>query len=257
MSSISYQDKTIRARLARKVEDIKEQWLQELALSDEWKAPIIIRLLTIRPPNAPRITTGIYESDSHELKIQIDIYEPTVVQSADFDIEVYRALCLEYGYRKSSPQTGKAVSQPPAWLLEGLYEQAMSKDQGLPAELYDSIIKQGPPPKLEAFLKERPFFLDATSRAIYRAKSLGLLRAFLSTQGGAAGLANYLSQLPATDVTDVPPLMAAFPTLAADPSRLPKIWALSIANASASRTASSLSGMEETSSEQLPRSCWT
>jgi hypothetical protein len=57
-------------------------------------------------------------------------------------------------------------------------------------------LKQGNPPKLEVFLKERPEMLDATSRAIYRALSLGLLRAVLRTPDGAKHLAEYCSVFP-------------------------------------------------------------
>ena len=167
------------------------------------------------------------------MKVQIDIYDPAVLQSADFDIEVYRALCWEYAYRSAPLKAGKSVSQPPAWLLEALYEEAASEDQGLPPALYDSLLERGSPPKLEAFLKERPFVLDATSRAILRAQAKALLRSLLAQPKGAASLTAYIRQLPTIDAQDVKPLLAAFPGLKADPSLLTKSWVLSMADISA------------------------
>jgi len=230
---VYYQDKTVRARIVRKLEDIKGHWLKRLSLRDDWKAPIIVRLQTLRPPNYPRISTGVYESDSGELKIQIDIYEPSVLQSADFDIEVYAALCLEFAYRNTPLKAGKAFTKAPAWLVEGLYEDSQSGEDGLPPGLYETVIQRGPSLKLESFLKERPAMMDATSRAIFRAQAMGLLRSLLSLPNGSVSLATYLSQLPSVSITDVAPLLAAFPALEGDSTRLSKLWVLSMANVSA------------------------
>ncbi len=123
-------DKILRARLSRKVEDIKTSFLKRLALSDEWKSPIIVRVMTLRPPNQPKIITNAFESDGDQLKLQIDVFEPSVIDSSEFDIEVYRALCLEYQYRNYVLKAGKQISQPPAWLLEALYEESRSREEG-------------------------------------------------------------------------------------------------------------------------------
>lgn len=230
---VYYQDKTVRSRLVRKLEDIKAQWLKRLSMRDTWKAPIIVRLQTLRPPNFPRISTGVYESDAGELKIQIDIYEPSVLQSADFDIEVFGALCLELAYRNTPLKAGKAFTKPPPWLVEGLYEDSRSGEEGLPPGLYETVIERGPSLKLESFLKERPAMMDATSRAVFRAQAMGLLRAFLSLPDGPVSLANYISKLPTISNTDASALIEAFPALAEDAARLSKLWVLSMANISA------------------------
>ena len=46
--------------------------------------------------------------------------------------------------------------------------------------MYERLIKEESPPKLEAFLKERPEMLDATSRALYRARALGTSARFFN-----------------------------------------------------------------------------
>src|SRR4029450_3255453 len=114
----------------------------------------------------------------------------------------YRALFLEYAYRNLPSKAGKSFHQPPAWLIEGLYEDAMARDEGLATGLYERLLKEESPPKLEAFLKERPELRDATSRAIYRARALGLFRALLHTPDGEKHLADYCFNLPSLNPAD-------------------------------------------------------
>ncbi|MFZ4681568.1 MAG: hypothetical protein ACOYMS_03615 [Terrimicrobiaceae bacterium] len=231
---IYYFDGSVRSRLARKTEDLKQEWLRRFRMKDEWKAPIIVQIASTRLPDAPRLRTSVHESDGGEMKVQIDVFDPTSLKGPEFDLEVYRALALEYAYRKTPPKAGKAITQPPAWLLEGLYEDTATRDEGIPAGLFEMLVKSGPPPKLEAFLKIRPESLDATSRAVYRAQAMALLRALLGLPGGPGQLAEYLASLPGTNPADAGKLLQKFPELAGEPGNLSKLWTLSLANASAS-----------------------
>ncbi len=231
---IYHSDRSLRSRLARKAEDLKEQWLRSLRLADEWKSPIIIQVLPLRRPDSPRIRTGLYESDGGALKVQIDVCDTASLRSADFHMEVYRALFLEYAYRNLPPKAGKSFHQPPAWLIEGLYEDAAARNEGIATGVYEQLIKEESPPKLDTFLKERPEMLDATSRAIYRARALGLFRALLRTNDGAKYLAEYCSSLSSTNPADGAKLLEKFPTLSEQPATLSKMWTLSLADASAS-----------------------
>lgn len=243
---IYFSDGAVRGRLARMAEDCKEEWLRSLAISkDEWKAPIIIQVVSTRPPNAPAIATNLYLSDGGEMKVQIDIYDLTVMKGPELPLEIYRALCLEYMHRESPPKAGKAFSQPPAWLVEGMYENVVSREEGIPAGLFEMLVKSGPPPKIEIFLKMRPERMDATSRAVYRAQAMGLLRAFLSVQGGSKGLADYLASLGGRNPHDPDPLLEKFPLFGSQPGELSKVWTLSLANASAADRMKPL-GMAET-----------
>ncbi len=230
---IYFNDRTVRSKLARKVEDIKTHWLETLKLKDHWKAPIIIRLVAVRPARSPRLRTSFFESDNRELKLQVDVYEPSAVQGAEFEIEICRALCLELGYRGVPPKAGKSFTQPPAWLLDALVEDARARSEGVSASIYNTIIERGPPPKLEAFLRQNPDILDATSRALYRAQALGLLRALMGTAEGPKRMVEYLSGLPKLNANDAKGLLAAFPGLDDNPAKLNKLWVLAIANVSA------------------------
>lgn len=243
-------DKILRARLSRQVEDIKTNFLKRLGLSDEWKSPIIVRVMTLRPPNQPKIITNAFESDGDQLKLQIDVFEPSVIGTADFDIEVYRALCLEYQYRNYVLKAGKQISQPPAWLLEALYEENRSREEGPAAGLYEMLLQRGASPKIESFLKEKPTMYDGTSRAIYRAQAVGLLRAIMAFQGAPADLCAYLAKLPEKNATDAKELIKSFPALVQDPTLLSKAWVLSIADVSAANRLDPLT-IEETSRQLI------
>jgi hypothetical protein len=241
---IYHSDRALRSRLARKVEDIKEEWLRRLRLGSEWKSPIIIQLLPLRRTEAPRIRTALYESDGGALKVQIDVCDSASLNSADFDREIYRALFLEYAYRNVSPKAGQAFHQPPAWLVEGIYEDVVARAEGVATGLYETLIKDESQPKLEAFLKERPERLDATSRAIYSARALGLFRALLRTPDGPKHLAEYCSSLPFINPPDATSLLEKFPGLSEQPATLSKLWILSLADASASNRVMPMSAGE-------------
>lgn len=241
---IYFPDGTVRARLARRAEDLKREWLQSLRLKDDWKAPIVIQVVPTRPPKAPRLAVNVYESDGGAMKVQIDIYDPAVMRGAELDREIYRALSLEFMYRNEPPKAGKTLTQPPAWLLEGLAEDALTREDGLPAGLFEMLVKSGPPPKLDAFLKLRPERMDATSRAVYRAQAMGLLRALLSVPGGGENLARYLQELPGNNPADPKALLDKFPPFAADSAALSKVWTLTLANASAADRVKPLSMAE-------------
>ena len=84
-------------------------------------------------------THGLYERDGGALKVQIDVRDVSSLQSAEFDLEVYRALFLEYAYRNLPSKAGKSFHQPPSWLIEGLYEDVMAREEGVAAGLYDRL----------------------------------------------------------------------------------------------------------------------
>ena len=203
--------------------------------------PLSFRSLRCGAAESPRIRTGLYESDGGELKVQIDVLDSATLGSADFDREVYRALFLEYAYRSVPPKAGKAFHQPPAWLIEGIHEDVVARQEGVATGLYESLIKEESPPKLEAFLKERPEMLDATSRAIYRARALGLFRALLRAPDGPKHLAEYCASLPLVSPADGAKLLEKFPGLSEQPATLSKLWMLSLADASASDRVMSMS----------------
>jgi hypothetical protein len=241
---VYHSDRGLRSRLAQKAEDLKNQWLRRLRLSDDWKSPIIIQVLAIGRRDSPRIRTALYESDGGASKIQIDVGDTAALKGSEFDLEVYRALFLEFGYRNVPAKAGKALHQPPAWLVEGLFDDVIAREEGIAVSVYERLINAKDSPDLKAFLKERPEMLDATSHAIYRAKALGLLRALLSTPDGAKHLADYCANLSSLDPSNSAQLLEKFPSLVDTPVMLSKLWTLSLADASAANRVTPLSVQE-------------
>ena len=241
---IYHSDRGLRSRLAQRAEDLKNHWLRRLRLSDDWKSPIIIQVLAIGRRDSPRIRTALYESDGGASKIQIDVGDTAALRGSDFDLEIYRALFLEFGYRNVPAKAGKALHQPPTWLVEGLFEDVIAREEGIAVSVYERLINAKDSPDLTAFLKERPEMLDATSHAIYRAKALGLLRALLSSPDGAKHLADYCANLAALDPSDGAELLRKFPSLVDNPVMLSKLWTLSLADASAANRVTPLSVKE-------------
>ena len=241
---IYYSDRALRSRLAQRAEDLKNQWLRRLRLSDDWRSPIIIQVLAIGRRNSPRIRTALYESDGGASKIQIDVADAAALQGTNLDLEIYRALFLEFGYRNVAAKAGKALHQPPAWLVEGLFEDVIAREEGVDVSVYKRLIDAKDSPDLATFLKERPEMLDATSHAIFRAKALGLLRALLSTPEGAKHLADYCSKLASIDPSDGAELLNEFPSLAGNAVMLSKLWTLNLADASAANRVTPLTVKE-------------
>ncbi|MCX7868440.1 MAG: hypothetical protein N2322_00670, partial [Terrimicrobiaceae bacterium] len=176
--------------------------------------------------------------------LKVQITAPTQVGAEDFELAVLRALALEFACRESRPREGKAFSMPPSWLIEAVWQDIQSRAEGLPPGLYAKLLEAGPPPKLEAFLRQRPEFMKPTARAIYRAQALGLLGALLASPDGKDGLRRLLVNLHSSKPDDPRALLAAFPALEKDPGQLVKLWTLSLARASSSGRSESLSAEE-------------
>ncbi len=82
--------------------------------------------------------------------------------------------------------------------------------------------------------------MDATTRAIYRARAMALLRALLATPDGPKGMAAWLRSIPTTNPADAGRMLDNFPSLRLYPADLSKQWALAIADASATNRTKSL-----------------
>lgn len=236
-------ERLLRSRLARHAEDLKTQWLEAIRQDDSWHHPVIIYVHEEIRRKRPRVESRIYESDGGALKIQIDVNDRSILEnivrdrmssaSVDLDQEIFRALVLELIYRDVPLKAGGRFIRPPDWLVCALWEDYRTRLEGSASGLYEKLIARGTAPELASFLKQKPGLLDVTSRAIYRAESLALLRALLDLPGGGRKLAAYLAGLPRYGATDPRPLLNAFPDLNLDPRELSKRWVLNLARGSA------------------------
>lgn len=235
-------DATRRTNIVQRAEAVHSQWLQKIGSDESGSHPVIIQDLigTANPRGKSNTATGVFEGDEGTLKVQTDIYDASALNGFAFETEVFRALGLERIYRKHPLKAGKAFHSPPSWLLEGLAEEMRIQENGTPEAVYAALLQSNRPPKIEDFLKAKPGLMEATSLALYRTQALALLRALQQLPDGQKGLAAFLDSLAENDA-DIKSLLTAFPSLENDPSRLGKIWTLSIARGSTSKSMEPLS----------------
>ncbi len=233
--------RTKRTEIARKADTLAASFVSATGLPPEWKWPIVLNLNTKPVRGSDRPRTSLFLGDEDTIKIQVDVPTSSVRSETDLELEILRSLALEFAYREVKPKASKHYTLPPEWLVEGIWQKASAETHGLSAALFEQLVQSGPPPKIDAFLKQRPQTMDPTSRAIYRAQSMTLLSALLATKDGKEGLATYLTGLHAVRPEDPQPLLAAFPELEKDPTNLVKLWTLAIARASATDQLEALS----------------
>jgi hypothetical protein len=229
-------DATRRTNLAQRADEARSQLLQKVGDDETSSRPIIIQDLTgaAKPHGSASIVTGIFEGDGGAMKVQTDIYDASALRGQALEMEIYRALGLDGIYRDHPPKAGKPFRSPPPWLLEALAEEKRTKESGVPEGVYATLLKSDHPPKIEDFLKAKPELMDATSLTLYRTQAVALLKAFQQLPEGPKGLRDFLVSLAENDA-DIKSLLAAFPSLENSPSRLGKIWTLSIARNSSSK----------------------
>ena len=236
-----------RSLIAQQAEAARTIWNAKLGEEGSGASPIIIRDLigSARPRGNPNAVTTIFEGDGGTLKVQTSIYDASVLRGQALEREIYRALGLEAIYRTHPLKSGKPFRSPPAWLLEALTEEARMQQDGTPAGVYATLLRSERPPKLEDFLRAKPELMEATSLTLYRTQALAFLKVLQGLPEGGRGLGVFLSSLAQED-SDFKSLLAAFPSLENDASRLGKLWTLAIARGSAGKGAEPL-GMGETS----------
>lgn len=256
-------DATRRTNLAQRADEAMAQWQQKVAGGDTSGTPLVIQDLigSPKPRGNPGILTGLFEGDGGAMKVQTDIYDASALHGLALETEVYRALGLAWIYRNRPPKAGKAFHSPPPWLLEALAEERRIKESGPPEGVSATLLKSDHPPKIEDFLKAKPELMEATSLTLYRTQALALLKALQQLPEGPKGLGKYLDSLAENDA-DIKTLLAAYPSLENSPSRLGKIWTLSIARNSAAKgsepysvgeTARALRELLEVSAEADPK----
>ncbi|MCK9588697.1 MAG: hypothetical protein M0Q93_04935 [Terrimicrobiaceae bacterium] len=229
-------DAARRTNLAQRADEARTQWLQKIGGKGGAPPPIIIRDLigAEKPRGNANVLTGVFEGDGGAMKVQTDIYDASVLRGQTLEREIYRALGLDWIYRNLPPKAGKAFHSPPPWLLEGLVEEKRIKANGSPEGIYATLLKSDHPPRIEDFLKAKPGLMDATSLTLYRTQALALLKTLQQLPEGPKGLGTFLDSLAENDAS-LKTLLAAYPSLENVPSRLGKLWTLSIARNSASK----------------------
>lgn len=232
-----------RLGLARRADQIRDALLEATDLPGDFETPILINLSEYSGRKPPPPRTALFLGDGNTLKLQINA-PGQAVGGTDLEAEIVRALFLEFAYRKARPKEGSFYTGPPTWLVEGGWQEAAARTVGISPGLFETLVASGPPPAFESFVRKRPESMDPTSRALYRAQAMGLLRALLNSENGRTRFAKFLSGIHATRQDDPRAVLDAFPEFAEDPAQLSKLWTLAIARASAKDRVEPLSAKE-------------
>ncbi len=228
-------DPSTRAKVLRKAEDYKAEFLDLLGIDDEYKFTVILNL-GAPPPNArkaPSSQLGLYELDGNELKIQLDVYDLDYLNDPAFDRDLMASILLEYAYRNNATSAGRSFETPPAWVVEALLEKIRVRENGPEAAAYSALLTGGKTPRVDDFFRTREDRLDPTSRLIFRAQSLAMLDTLRELPDGRRGLHDYLS-VPRRSPSSTKEVVELFPSLEGNREALSRKWVLSIARASSS-----------------------
>lgn len=222
-------DATRRTMIAQRADEARVRWLKKIGSDGDLREPIIIQDLigAPRPRDVGNVQTGVFEGDGGVMKVQTDIYDASV-HGLVLDAELYRALGISWIYRDRPPKAGKAFHSPPDWMIEGLVEEQRVKENGPQGGIYATLLQSDRPPRIEEFLKTKPELLEATSLTLYRTQALALLSALEQLPEGTKGMVALLDSLPDRD-PDIKAVLAAYPSLQNNPTRLGKLWTLAIA----------------------------
>jgi len=241
--------------MASRAEAVKQHLDDILKPPTDWEHPIVVRILPEEeaPKTGLPVRVALFDTGTGELKIQVDISSSTTFEEKAYDRAILHALLLELAFRNERFVAGKPYRFAPSWLLEALAEQLHSPENQLSPEIYGKLIDSGGPPKLPIFLGEQAQRLDATSRAIYRARASALLSAILGERNGRLELLEYITRTGREEAT-AQLFLDTFRDSAGSPDRLIRIWTLALARFSVqgrdnvlsmAETAKRLNGLNE------------
>ncbi|MDX2080183.1 MAG: hypothetical protein SFU53_05305 [Terrimicrobiaceae bacterium] len=234
-----------RSVVSRRAEAAREAWDRWLGNPGRSQQPIIIQDLRgqARPRGNPRAVTAVYEGDGGLPKVQLDVYDASLLSGEDFEAELFRALALDLTYRGKTLRAGKSFRLAPDWVVEGMAEEFRVRRGGPPDGVYAALLRSDRPPKLEDFLRSRPAGMSATTMTIFRTQALALLRALEQTRERGTGLGRFLASLDEGEAS-LKSLLAAFPSLDGNAGTLERLWTLAIARGTAARNVDALSVAE-------------
>ncbi|MFV0338274.1 MAG: hypothetical protein ACK5LK_08550 [Chthoniobacterales bacterium] len=221
-------DPQLRMRTLSAAERTKRDLLRLLRINDNWKYPLILSFPENKKRAKTPYNTGLYEGDAGSFKVQIDIFDASIVGTATFREALIEALLLEMIYRDSVVRAGRKFELPPAWLVEALLEELRIKtNKAAQIDLAESMIQQEKAPDLRDFLKysHSPAVME---RARRRVGAQALLRTLAGLPERIGGLLRLLRSVP-EESDSLELILNTYPSLEKDPERLNKLWNLTLA----------------------------
>ena len=226
-----------RSDLARRAERLKEGLQRELGIGTNWRDPI---LLILTPGDAlrlrqSRVFVQVFDAGEAGRKTEVNLSPGALQDPALVDGGIVRAVLLEVSLQKQKFEGNRFV-EPPSWLVSAMAAALARGDAALGAPIYAALLEGKGMPKLQRFLKENGEVLRGRAREIHAAQSYALYRALSESNAGKARIVeNFALAEPSRD--PVERFGQTWPDLLAEPDRVARMWALSVARlASPQRT---------------------
>ena len=234
-------DSAVRNAVGTVGDETKSELLRALAVSDDWKLPIVVDMRVPDPgtPNDRPPARLILAQTGLGLKVELDLLLGEAGRGIRIRDELVRAMLLEMAYRDHRElMAGVGYALPPPWLVEGFSAYIENAETGVSARMYAALLPASQSLSISEFLTRDPAKMDSTSHAVYRAYAFNLVSLLVNEmEGGRAGMVAFihdLSSLPAEEARSAGVLGQHFPQLAANPDSLEKWWTLGLARLAAS-----------------------
>lgn len=236
-----------RGDLGRRAEELKGGLLGELQMPDDWKVPILIILTPadgVRLRQAP-VFVKVFDAEEAGRKVQVDVAPGMLEDGAAVRAGLLRALLLERAVRNQKFEGGRFV-EPPSWIVAAMGAALGRGDAAEDARVYSALLEGRGMPRFDRFLAQNPEGLKGQAREIHAAQSLALYQSLVESAGGRRKVVENLTLAePAKDPVDR--FGQTWPDLAADQTKLARVWALGVARLASPRRVEFFSGAETAS----------
>lgn len=226
-------DPAARGTAANLAEEAKDEMLRLTEEKDEWKVPVIIKLVGEPGAPVPRRNTALdiwFNEKGYGVTVFVNLSRG--LRKESFKRAVVAGLVYARGLRDSEKVDRDVPLSVPPWVVEGLVEATAWRLGQTDRRLYDALFQHGGLFKLDDLfaMGETEFeTVDAATRAAFKVSSGALAMALLEQPEGRAGIRAFLEELPAYE-GEMPALLRRhFPELNLSRSSLAKWWVLQLA----------------------------
>lgn len=220
----------VRGAVASFAEQVKTDVTSLLGLSTPWKYPVIVQIKpeSSAQPDLPPSRLKVYETDLG-LKVQVDVLLGADPAKVELRRQLVRAVLIEISLRENPEAAkGASIKEPPDWLIQGAIAWADSRLTGVDPQMFKILVGSARLPTLSEFLLQKDALADSTSKSLFNACSLALVKLLLELPEGRRGMVEFLKNLPSPNDDPAEMLGSHFQELAEDSKKREKWWALNL-----------------------------
>lgn len=227
------EDNLLCSSITSLCETVKTDFLALLKEKDAWKYNITVKL--VGKAGDPVVTNPF--SSGIEIIGGMPFFEITVQIGQGLDMSVLRTyltemLIYERSMRRLSLTDFPEDTIAPAWLVAGMNEAMLWKNDTADRKMYAALFERGEILTMDELFKvKNPVLeLDASSYGVYRASCGALVCSLLNQGGGEEAFKKMLDQSIFTSVDGQTLLKQNFPAMNISKNSLYKWWALQLSS---------------------------